>query len=97
MMDEEPAAMHAIEWASATIKRVCHRSLPAECNRFLTTAESADFLTNMIQEMHNANFTSLNVDPFVDGKKAAIMTDAGRLSSSLEKHGGQPNGKREGS
>ena len=38
-----------------------------------------------------ASVTSLTFDPTVDGKKIAIMTDAGGRSSSLEKDGGQPN------
>ena len=92
--DGAKAPIHALEWASATIKRVCRGSLPAECNGFLTTAESAEFLKHVMEEIQNPSYSALEFDSLTDGKRVLLMTDAGGLSSSLDKDGGQPADKR---
>ncbi|CAK0887813.1 unnamed protein product [Prorocentrum cordatum] len=88
------AIMHPLEWASATIKRVVRGSLAAECNGFLTTAESAEFLKHAIAEISDPGYSSYQFDPFFDGKHLLLLTDANGLVTSLEKDGGQPADKR---
>ncbi|CAK0814360.1 unnamed protein product, partial [Prorocentrum cordatum] len=88
------AIIHPLEWASATIKRVVRGSLAAECNGFLTTAESAEFLKHVIAEISDPGYSSYQFDPFFDGKHLLLLTDANGLVTSLEKDGGQPADKR---
>ncbi|CAK0854593.1 unnamed protein product [Prorocentrum cordatum] len=88
------AIIHPLEWAIATIKRVVRGSLAAECNGFLTTAESAEFLKHVIAEISDPGYSSYQFDPFFDGKHLLLLTDASGLVTSLEKDGGQPADKR---
>ncbi|CAK0868417.1 unnamed protein product, partial [Prorocentrum cordatum] len=88
------AIIHPLEWASATIKRVVRGSLAAECNGFLTTAESAEFLKHVIAEISDPGYSSYQFDPSFDGKHLLLLTDANGLVTSLEKDGGQPADKR---
>ncbi|CAK0850569.1 unnamed protein product, partial [Prorocentrum cordatum] len=88
------AIVHPLEWASATIKRVVRGSLAAECNGFLTTAESAEYLKHVIAEISDPGYSSYQFDPLFDGKHLLLLTDANGLVTSLEKDGGQPADKR---
>ncbi|CAK0865900.1 unnamed protein product, partial [Prorocentrum cordatum] len=85
LLGDELALVHIC----ATIKRVRRGSLPAERNGFVTAAESAEFAKHVFAEILGAKF-----DPFVDSKEIAALADAGGLSSSFEKDGGQLKDKR---
>eukprot|EP00974_Lingulodinium_polyedra_P086119 8340725-Lingulodinium_polyedra.AAC.1 len=39
-------------------------------------------------------FSLLNFDPFTDGLRVLLLTDAGGLDTTLNKEGGQPTDKR---
>ena len=83
-----------LETYSGSIKRVCRSTLAAEANGFLTGAESAEYVREIVLEIVHPGVRLIDLDRRYLKGKIIAFTDAKSLEATMNRDTGQPQDKR---